>query len=156
MGSKVLIKGQEYVVGDDELILPDNEKGDTKIDADGRLLGGREYKVVTFTSASRRNPNKVYALTIDAARACGYNDSLQFLRRSPMIVKLPCTQEERQMLIDIGRVTGNLKHRMVTMVAMRNIYKTMGCRVVKSESQHVDSAKRHRLTLRRSMGHRRL
>ncbi len=39
------------------------------------------------------------------------------------------------MLIDIGRVTGNLKHRMVTMVAMRNVYKLMGARLVKSESR---------------------
>lgn len=38
------------------------------------------------------------------------------------------------MLIDIGRVTGNLKHRMVTMVTMRNVYKLMGARVVKSGS----------------------
>lgn len=38
------------------------------------------------------------------------------------------------MLIDIGRVTGNLKHRMVTMVTMRNVYKLMGARVIKSES----------------------
>ena len=35
------------------------------------------------------------------------------------------------MLIDIGRVTGNLKHRMVTMVCMRNVYKLMGARTVK-------------------------
>ena len=93
---------------------------------------GREYKCVTFTSESRRNPDKVYALTIDAARTCGYGDSLAFLRRCPTILKLGCTADERQMLIDIGRVTGNLKHRMVTMVAMRNVYKLMGARIVKS------------------------
>lgn len=149
--SVVSIKGVEYTVGDDELILPDLPKGDAKIDAEGHLLGGksnliigqgksnavnigREYKPVTFTSPSRRNPNRIYALTIDAARACGYSDSLAFLRRCPQAMKLACNAEERQMLIDIGRVTGNLKHRMVTMVAMRNIYKLMGARVVKSES----------------------
>lgn len=94
---------------------------------------GREYKLVTFTSESRRDPAKVYALTIDAARACGYSDSLAFLRRCPTILKLSCNPDERQMLIDIGRVTGNLRHRMVTMVAMRNVYKMMGARVIKSE-----------------------
>jgi hypothetical protein len=35
------------------------------------------------------------------------------------------------MLIDIGRVTGNLKHRTITMVSMRNVFKLMGARVVK-------------------------
>lgn len=75
----------------------------------------------------------MYALTIDAARACGYTDSLAFLRRCPQILKLACNADERQMLIDIGRVTGNLKNRMVTMVSMRNVYKLMGARVVKGE-----------------------
>lgn len=98
----------------------------------GADLVGREYKLVTFPSESRRNPEKMYALTIDVARACGYTDSLAFLRRCPTLLKLACNQEERQMLIDIGRVTGNLKHRMVTMVTMRNVYKVMGARVVKS------------------------
>ena len=37
------------------------------------------------------------------------------------------------MLIDIGRVTGNLKHRTITMVSMRNVFKLMGARVVKGE-----------------------
>lgn len=131
-GNKYSIKNQEYVAGDDELILPDNPKGDTKIDAEGHLLGGREYKLVTFTSPTRKNPNRVYALTIDAARACGYTDSLAFLRRCPQIVKLSCNPEEREMLIEVGRITGNLKHRMVTMVAMRNVFKLMGARLVKN------------------------
>ncbi|WOO80124.1 Chromatin structure-remodeling complex subunit RSC7 [Vanrija pseudolonga] len=130
-GQKYTIKNAEYVAGDDELIIPDDPKGDTKVDAEGRLLGGREYKLVTFTSATRKNKERVYALTIDAARACGYTDSLAFLRRCPQIVKLSCDPDERQMLIDIGRITGNLKHRMVTMVAMRNVFKLMGARLVK-------------------------
>lgn len=133
-GQKYTIKNAEYVAGDDELIIPDDPKGDTKVDAEGRLLGGREYKLVTFTSATRKNKERVYALTIDAARACGYTDSLAFLRRCPQIVKLSCDPDERQMLIDIGRITGNLKHRMVTMVAMRNVFKLMGARLVKGES----------------------
>ena len=141
------------MIGDDEVILPDDEKGDTKVDAEGRLLGGtlvmleiqasacsictlgREYKLVTFTSESRRNPERVYALTIDAARACGYADSLAFLRRCPQLLKLGCSADERQLIIDIGRVTGNLRHRMVTMVAMRNVFKLMGARVIKSASK---------------------
>lgn len=98
------------------------------------ISSGREYRLVTFTSAARRNPERIYALTIDAARACGYSDSLAFLRRCPQVLKLACNAEERQMLIDIGRITGNLKHRMVTMVTMRNVFKLMGARVVKSKS----------------------
>ena len=38
------------------------------------------------------------------------------------------------MLIDIGRVSGNLKNRMVTITTMRNAFKMMGARLVKGES----------------------
>jgi len=120
-------------MGEDELILPDHEKGDAKIDREGRLQGGREFKFYTFTSDQRSNPNRVYTLTIDVARACGYSDSLAFLRRVPQIMKLACLPVERDMLIEKGRVTGNLKHRMVTMVAVRNIYKLLGAKVIKGE-----------------------
>jgi chromatin structure-remodeling complex protein RSC7 len=130
-GQVYTIKGVEYTAGEDELILPENDKGNTKVDSEGRLLGGREYKLVTFTSASRGSPDRVYALTIDAARACGYTDSLAFLRRCPQLVKLSCNPDEREMLINVGRITGNLKHRAVTMVAMRNVFKLMGARLVK-------------------------
>lgn len=39
-GAKIEVKGVEYVVGNDELELPDDEKGETKVDKEGRLLGG--------------------------------------------------------------------------------------------------------------------
>ncbi|OXG24836.1 chromatin structure-remodeling complex protein RSC7 [Cryptococcus neoformans Tu401-1] len=138
MGATVSIKNEEYTVGDDELIIPDDPKGDTKIDAAGRLQGDREYKLVTFTSVERRNPERIYALTIDAARACGYSDSLAFLRRYPTVLKLSCTAGERVKLIDLGRISGNLKHRQVTMVAMRNVFKVMGSKVIKNGRHVVD------------------
>ncbi|KAL7421619.1 chromatin structure-remodeling complex subunit RSC7 [Cryptotrichosporon argae] len=131
VGSTVTIRGVEYTVGEDELVLPEDAKGNTKIDADGHLLGGREYKFTAFTSPSRANSRRLYALTIDAARACGYTDSLAFLRRCPQIIKLPCNGAEREMLIECGRIQGNLKHRIITMVALRNVYKLMGARLVK-------------------------
>ncbi|ORX36579.1 chromatin remodelling complex Rsc7/Swp82 subunit-domain-containing protein [Kockovaella imperatae] len=132
IGSTINLKGIDYTLGDDEVELPDNEKGDAKIDSLGRLTGGREWKVHTFNSPTRRNPDRVYGLTIDVARACGYSDSLAFLRRCPQILKLSCNAEEREMLINIGRVPGNLKNRMVTIVTMRNVYKLMGARLIKN------------------------
>jgi chromatin structure-remodeling complex protein RSC7 len=38
------------------------------------------------------------------------------------------------MLIEVGRVAGNMKHRMVTIVPMRNVYKMMGARMIKGMS----------------------
>lgn len=41
MGQTLMVKGVEYNIGDDELEIPDDPKGDTKVDAEGRLLGGK-------------------------------------------------------------------------------------------------------------------
>ena len=59
VGTKVWIKNKEYEVGDDEIILPDNGKGDAKVDAEGRLLGGGSlsrdvaHDKVAITNSSR-------------------------------------------------------------------------------------------------------
>jgi hypothetical protein len=64
--STITIKGTEYTVGDDELILPDDEKGDTKIDPLGRLLGGE------FSPLS---PNQAECIHFQAANT-NYKHSL--------------------------------------------------------------------------------
>lgn len=51
-GTTLEIKGKEYTVGDDELILDDDEKGDLKIDAEGRLLGGKSLQSCTLSQAA--------------------------------------------------------------------------------------------------------
>lgn len=43
-----------------------------------------------------------------------------------MIHKLTCVQEEKDRLIELGRLSGNLKSRAVTMVSARNTFKVMG------------------------------
>lgn len=40
-GEVITIRGVEYVAHNDELPLPDDIKGETKIDAEGRLKGGK-------------------------------------------------------------------------------------------------------------------
>lgn len=95
-------------------------------------VADRQWKVHTFTSPLRPNPNRVYILSIDAARAAGFRDSLYFFRRNPMIHKLTCNQEEKDRLIELGRLSGNLKSRAVTMVAARNVFKVMGATFLQS------------------------
>ncbi|GAA5857870.1 hypothetical protein JCM8547_006013 [Rhodosporidiobolus lusitaniae] len=124
--TSINIKGTTYKIHDDEIVLPDDPRGEAKIDSDGNLLGDRKWKVHTFTSPMRPNPNKVYLLSIDAARCAGFRDSLYFFRRNPLIHKLSCTQPEKDRLIELGRLSGNLKSRAVTMVSARNVFKVMG------------------------------
>lgn len=37
------------------------------------------------------------------------------------------------MLVEVGRVAGNMKHRMVTIVPIHNVFKLMGARIIKGE-----------------------
>ncbi|GAA5911621.1 hypothetical protein JCM6882_008056 [Rhodosporidiobolus microsporus] len=124
--TSINIKGTVYQIRDDEIVLPDDPRGEAKIDKDGNLLGGRRWKVHTFTSPLRANKSKVYLLSIDAARCAGFRDSLYFFRRNPLIHKLTCNQPEKDRLIELGRLSGNLKSRAVTMVSARNVFKVMG------------------------------
>ncbi|GAA5853439.1 hypothetical protein JCM9279_007238 [Rhodotorula babjevae] len=136
--TSITIKGVTYQIRDDEILLPDDPRGEAKIDHLGNLLGDRQWKVHTFTSPLRQNPNRVYILSIDAARAAGFRDSLYFFRRNPMIHKLTCNQEEKDRLIELGRLSGNLKSRAVTMVAARNVFKVMGATFLQGGKYVVD------------------
>lgn len=89
--------------------------------------------MITFTSPTRPEPERLYVLAIDAARCAGFRDSLYFFRRNPWLHKVNCSQEEKEMLIEMGRLHQNLRSRQVTIVTARNLYKVFGARFVKSE-----------------------
>ncbi|SPC61032.1 uncharacterized protein UHOD_01551 [Ustilago sp. UG-2017b] len=136
----VTIKGTKYLLEADgeEVVLPSDPDGDKKVDDKGRLLGGRQYKAYNFTSDLREDPEKVYMLSIDAARSAGYRDSLYFFRRNPQIFKIELMQEEKDKLIDDGRLSGQLKTRNVTMVPARNVYKLHGARFLSGGKAIID------------------
>ncbi len=136
----VTIKGKTYRLEADgeEVILPSDPDGDKKIDDKGRLQGGRQYKAHHFTSDLRPDPEKVYMLSIDAARSAGYRDSLYFFRRNPQVFKIELLQAEKDKLIEDGRLSGQLKTRNVTMVPARNVYKLHGARFLSGGKTVID------------------
>lgn len=80
------------------------------------------------------SPDRRFMLSIDAARAAGFRDSLYFFRRNPLVHKLSCSQAEKDRLIDLGKLSPNLKSRAVTMVSARNCFKVMGATFVQGQS----------------------
>lgn len=74
-------------------------------------------------------------LSIDAAKTCGYRDSLYFFRRNKELVKLNLAGEEKDMLIRDRRLNGTFKARSVTMIAVRNAFKLQGSKMIKSASR---------------------
>ncbi|PWN47332.1 hypothetical protein IE53DRAFT_335603 [Violaceomyces palustris] len=134
----ITIQGETFRVENEELVLPSDPEGDKKVDEKGRLLGGREYKGYNFTSDLREDPERVYMLSIDAARSAGYRDSLYFFRKNPKIIKITLHQREKDKLIEDGRLSGQLKSRNVTMVAVRNVYKLHGAKFIKGGKSVID------------------
>lgn len=159
---KVKVLGKPWMMDMDELELPDDPDGDKKIDALGNVLGGecyekdelrlsllkrradrlvtssltlsdRQWKAPSFTSSLRGDPNKVYFLSVDAARAVGYRDSLTLFRTDVRLIKLSLCQQEKDDLIAAGRLKEQLRGRNVTAVTARSVFKVHGAKAVKSE-----------------------
>ncbi|KZS97024.1 hypothetical protein SISNIDRAFT_424640 [Sistotremastrum niveocremeum HHB9708] len=126
-----------FIIDNDELITEDDPKGDLKIDSDGNLLGGRQFKAATFT-ISLRHPTRKYMLAIDAARTSGFKDSLYYFRRNHSMWKLTLTQAEKDALIDEGKLSSHLRTRSVTLVTARSAYKLHGAKMIKDGRWVVD------------------
>lgn len=123
------INGKVYVIEGDEFITEEDPKGNAKIDAAGRLLGGRRFKAQTF-NLPQRHPEKMFMLAIDAARTSGFRDSLYYFRRNPLAFKLNATQPEKDYLIEIGKLGPHLRTRSVTLITARSAYKLHGAKML--------------------------
>ncbi|KZP15821.1 hypothetical protein FIBSPDRAFT_749593 [Athelia psychrophila] len=123
------IHGQVYIIDNDEFVTEENEKGNTKIDQYGNLLGGRVYKAATFVLPTR-HPNRVYMLAIDAARTSGFRDSLYYFRRNLLALKQNASQPEKEYLIEQGKLGSHLKTRSVTLITARSAFKLHGSKML--------------------------
>ncbi|KAI0372528.1 hypothetical protein BV20DRAFT_939758 [Pilatotrama ljubarskyi] len=123
------IQGKIYIMDGDEYVTEDDPKGDTKIDKNGNLLGGRRFKAQTFVLPNR-HPERKYMLAIDAARTSGFRDSLYYFRRNPLALKLNATQWEKEHLIEQGKLGSHLKTRSVTLVTARSAFKLHGAKML--------------------------
>jgi len=126
----VEIEGQVYRIENDGLVLDTDPAGEKKVDKNGRLLGGRTYRIATLSSPQRDTPDRLYMLSIDVARGLGYRDSAYFFRKNPLFHKIFLTPEEKEQLVNDGRLNSTLRTRNVTMVAARSVFQLMGARVV--------------------------
>ncbi|KAI0267479.1 chromatin remodelling complex Rsc7/Swp82 subunit-domain-containing protein [Gloeopeniophorella convolvens] len=124
-----VVQGKVYVIDGDELVTDDDPKGDTKIDRNGNLLGGRRFKAQTFNLPGR-HPERMYMLAIDAARTSGFRDSLYYFRRNPLAHKLNATQPEKEYLIEIGKLGSHLRTRSVTLITARSAFKLHGAKTL--------------------------
>lgn len=122
---------------DDEFDLPIDEEGEKKIDADGNLLGGREYKFRTFTLNTRSNKNKRYALAADMSKILDYKrGALLFINHKYTIFKCHLTDEEKSMLQKETTILNNITslnmHKAVLIVPARSLFREFGYKCIKN------------------------
>jgi chromatin structure-remodeling complex protein RSC7 len=136
--SKVRIdkEGTMADVVDDEIVLPDDPEGEEKVDKNGNLLGGREYRVRTFTIMNRGK--KLFMLSTEPARCCGFRDSYLFFTKHMSLHKVIVEEDEKRDLIDRDVIPHSYKGRAIGVVTARSVFREFGARIVVGGKKVID------------------
>ena len=98
-------------VTNDEVVLPDDPEGVEKVDENGILQEGREYRVRTFTILGRGQ--RLYMLSTEPARCIGFRDSYLFFQKHKYLYKILIDEEEKKDLIERDIMPNSYKGRQI-------------------------------------------
>lgn len=115
-------------VVDDEVVLPEDPEGETKVDKNGNLLGGREYRVRTFTILGRGE--RQYMLSTEPARCIGFRDSYLFFQKHRLLYKIIIDDEAKRDLIEREIIPHSYKGRAIGVVTARSVFREFGAKIV--------------------------
>ncbi|KXJ91726.1 chromatin remodelling complex Rsc7/Swp82 subunit-domain-containing protein [Microdochium bolleyi] len=121
---------------DDELLLPEDPEGETKVDKMGNLLGAREYRCRTFTVAGRGD--RLYMLSTEPARCVGFRDSYLFFTKHRKLYKIIINDEEKRDLIERELIPHSYKGRAIGIVTARSVFREFGSLIVVGGRRIVD------------------
>ncbi|TPX45107.1 hypothetical protein SeLEV6574_g04092 [Synchytrium endobioticum] len=108
---------------------PSDAKGEDKIDMDGNLQGGRQFRLRTFTLP--RHPTRHYILTMDVAKLLNFRDSYIFHMRNPDMPRIVASEADHQWLKDFAELPPRLNNRNVSLLTARAVFRKFGHRVVR-------------------------
>ena len=131
--------GNVLDVVDDEAVVDDDPEGNTKVDEKGNLQGGREYRVRTFTIIGR--DDRLYMLSTEPARCCGFRDSYLFFTKHPKLYKVLVNEDEKKDLIDRDILPNSYKGRNIGVVTARSVFREFGARIIVAGRKVVDDYK---------------
>ena len=115
-------------VKDDEIELPDDPEGETKVNKNGTLLGGREYKVRVFTISGK--DDRLYMLSTEPARCIGFRDSYLFFQKHKTLWKIILTEEAKRDLIERSLIPHSYKGRAIGVVTARSVFREFGAKII--------------------------
>lgn len=123
----------------DEAVVDDDPEGNEKVDEYGHLLGGREYRVRTFTITGKGE--RLYMLSTEPARCCGFRDSYLFFTKHPKLYKVLLNDEEKLNLIGRDILPSSYKGRNIGVVTARSVFREFGARIIVAGRRVTDDYK---------------
>ncbi|OCK85820.1 hypothetical protein K432DRAFT_285983 [Lepidopterella palustris CBS 459.81] len=129
-------EGNMMEVVDDEIALPEDPEGETKVDKLGNLQGGREYRVRTFTITGRGD--RLYMLSTEPARCTGFRDSYLFFTKHMQLYKIIIDDAEKKDLIAREIIPHSYKGRAIGVVTARSVFREFGARIIVGGKRIID------------------
>ncbi|RYP20484.1 hypothetical protein DL767_009438 [Monosporascus sp. MG133] len=121
---------------DDEVALPEDPEGETKVDKLGHLQGGREYRCRTFTVAGRGD--RLYMLSTEPARCVGFRDSYLFFTKHKRLYKIIVDDEEKRDMIEREIIPHSYKGRAIGIVTARSVFREFGALIIVGGRRIID------------------
>ncbi|KAL8692506.1 MAG: hypothetical protein Q9218_002480 [Villophora microphyllina] len=121
-------EGNMATVRNDEIELPEDPEGETKVNKDGALLGDREYKVRVFKISGKGN--RLYMLSTEPARCVGFRDSYLFFQKHKTLWKIILTEDAKRDLIERALIPHSYKGRAIGVVTARSVFREFGARII--------------------------
>ncbi|KAL8650798.1 MAG: hypothetical protein Q9226_004988 [Calogaya cf. arnoldii] len=129
-------EGNMANVRNDEIELPEDPEGEIKVNKDGVLLGGREYKVRVFTISGKGD--RLYMLSTEPARCIGFRDSYLFFQKHKTLWKIILTEEAKRDLIERSLIPHSYKGRAIGVVTARSVFREFGAKIIIGGKKVVD------------------
>ncbi|EHA57615.1 chromatin structure-remodeling complex protein RSC7 [Pyricularia oryzae 70-15] len=120
----------------DEVALPEDPEGETKVDKNGNLQGGREYRCRTFTVAGRGD--RLYMLSTEPARCVGFRDSYLFFTKHLRLTKVIVDDEEKRDMIEREIIPHSYKGRSIGIVTARSVFREFGALIIVGGRRIID------------------
>lgn len=121
-------EGKVMNVVNDEVELPIDEEGETKVDEWGNLQGGREYRVRTFTVLNKGK--RQYMLSTEPARCMGFRDSYLFFQKHRLLFKIIIDDDQKKNLISREIIPHSYKGRAIGVVTARSVFREFGAKII--------------------------
>jgi chromatin structure-remodeling complex protein RSC7 len=129
-------EGNMMDVINDEVELPEDPEGETKVDKMGHLQDGRDYRCRTFTVLGRGE--RLYMLSTEPARCVGFRDSYLFFAKHKRLYKIIIDEEEKRDMIEREIIPHSYKGRAIGIVTARSVFREFGAQIIIGGKKIID------------------